>query len=62
MLIRSELEDDKFELPDDYGWGASVASLETIHVPGRHLEIFSTAHAPVIAAAISRMLNPSSSP
>ncbi len=32
--------DDKFEIPDDYGWTELVGSLEIVKVPGEHLTMF----------------------
>lgn len=56
ILFRSELDDDKFEMPADYGWSDTIKQLETARVLGRHLEIFESVHVPVIAHAVSRLL------
>ncbi len=48
--------DDKFEIPDDYGWTAMVRSLEIVRVPGEHLTMFSERNAAKLAKQIKRRI------
>lgn len=39
-LFRASAVNDKFEIPDDYGWSKLVEELEIVEVPGKHLTLF----------------------
>ncbi|MCH7226404.1 amino acid adenylation domain-containing protein [Haloferula sp. A504] len=39
-LFRASAVNDKFEIPDDYGWSDHVDALKIIEVPGEHLTLF----------------------
>lgn len=39
-LFRASAVNDKFEIPDDYGWSKHVDALQVIEVPGEHLTLF----------------------
>ncbi|MEP4078997.1 amino acid adenylation domain-containing protein [Haloferula sp.] len=43
-LFRAEAVNDKFAIPDDYGWSGLVKELKIIEVPGQHLTMFDTGH------------------
>lgn len=51
-LFKSKVEHDKYEFPDDYGWGDLTTSLEVVDVPGRHLAIFEEENVGVLAEKI----------
>jgi thioesterase domain-containing protein/acyl carrier protein len=55
-LFKSKAPDDKFDIPDDYGWSSLAKSLEVIEVEGRHLTIFSKNHVGVLAREITERL------
>jgi thioesterase domain-containing protein len=51
-----ETENDKYALPDDYGWSALVREQETIKVPGKHLTIFDEGNVNVLAQEVAQRL------
>lgn len=57
-LFRASAVNDKFEIPDDYGWGALVDELKLLEVPGEHLTLFEDGNvgplAEDVAAALSQ--------
>jgi amino acid adenylation domain-containing protein len=57
ILFKSRETDDKFDIPDDYGWTEVVRSLDIAEVDGEHLEIFSKQHVASIAGEINRRLD-----
>jgi thioesterase domain-containing protein len=50
-LFRASVVNDKYAVPDDYGWGGVVGCLETVDVPGRHLTLFESDNVEVLAGA-----------
>ncbi|MEZ5303394.1 MAG: amino acid adenylation domain-containing protein [Verrucomicrobiales bacterium] len=56
-LCKAAAINDKFEVPDDYGWGdLAGGGLDIIEIPGAHLTIFEEDNAPDLAAAVRRAL------
>lgn len=55
-LFKSNVVDDKFEIPDDYGWQPAVASLEVVNVPGKHLDMFDMPHVRELSVEIAKRL------
>jgi aspartate racemase len=52
-LLRTTELDDKYEMPEDYGWGRLVSSLEIVKLPGRHLTMFEHPHVAQVASELS---------
>ena len=59
-LFKSNIPDDKFHLPDDYGWGSLVKSIDIIEVPGKHLTMFAPRYVANLAKEIFIRLVPDS--
>lgn len=57
VLFKSRETDDKFDIPDDYGWAGVVRSLDIAEVDGEHLDIFAGQHVALLAAEINRRLS-----
>ena len=55
-LFKSEATDDKFDVPEDYGWGDIVKSIEVVEVPGKHLTMFALSHVRALAGEISKRM------
>ena len=55
-LFKSRATDDKFDIPDDYGWRPLVDSLEIVHVEGKHLTMFAPRHVAGLASEIDKRL------
>jgi amino acid adenylation domain-containing protein len=55
-LFQSSATDDKFDIPDDYGWGPLVDSIEVVKVDGKHLTMFAPQHVVGLAREISKRL------
>jgi len=55
-LFKSEATDDKFDVPDDYGWRNLVKSIDIVEVSGKHLTMFSPRHVGALATEIARRL------
>lgn len=55
-LFKSRETDDKFCLPNDYGWSGLVRSLDIVEVGGEHLEMFAKQHVQELASEISARL------
>jgi len=51
-----ETENDKYALPEDYGWSGLVNEQETIKVPGKHLTIFDEVNVGVLAHEVANRL------
>jgi thioesterase domain-containing protein len=56
FLFKSRETDDKFEIPDDYGWGSQVESLDIVEVEGEHLQMFAPQHVSTLAREINKRL------
>ena len=56
ILFRSRETDDKFDIPDDYGWSSVVESLDIVEVEGEHLEMFAPQHVSTLAREINKRL------
>ena len=56
-VFRAAEVNDKFEVPDDYGWGHLVDSLVTIEVPGEHLTLFEEGNVSPLAEQFSRSVS-----
>jgi thioesterase domain-containing protein/acyl carrier protein len=52
-LFRTEVPDDKYDIPADYGWTDLVDSLEIVEVAGRHLTMFEPRYAAALAKKIA---------
>ncbi len=50
-LFRASVVNDKYAVPDHYGWGGVVGSLEIIEVPGKHLTLFESGNVEALADA-----------
>ena len=59
-LFKSNEPDDKFHIPNDYGWSRLVKSMDIIEVPGKHLTIFALRHVANLAREITNRLDPDS--
>ncbi len=55
-LFKSRATDDKFDIPDDYGWRPLVDSIEIVNVEGKHLTMFAPQHVAGLAREISKRL------
>lgn len=55
-LFKSREVDDKFAVPDDYGWTTLVDSLDIAEVEGEHLEIFARQHVASLAGEIIKRI------
>ena len=55
-LFKSQVANDKFDIPGDYGWGALVKSMEIVEVEGKHLTMFAPRYASALAAEITKRL------
>lgn len=55
-LFRADAVNDKFEIPDDYGWGDCVDDLVVIEVSGEHLTLFESGHVGPLADHVSTAL------
>jgi|GEM_PF-1123693 len=55
-LFKSRATDDKFDIPDDYGWNQLVKSMDIVEVEGKHLTMFAPRHVGALAREISRRL------
>ncbi|MEO8615847.1 MAG: amino acid adenylation domain-containing protein [Luteolibacter sp.] len=55
-LFKSEATDDKFDIPEDYGWGELVKSMEIVEVPGKHLTMFAPRYVGALAGQISKRM------
>jgi thioesterase domain-containing protein len=55
-LFKSRETDDKFQIPDDYGWSRLVSSLDIVEVGGEHLEMFAKEHITELAGKINARL------
>jgi thioesterase domain-containing protein len=53
VLFRTEVADDKYDIPADYGWTELVDSLEIVDVAGRHLTMFEPRYAAALAKKIA---------
>ncbi|MGB1129065.1 MAG: amino acid adenylation domain-containing protein [Haloferula sp.] len=58
-LFRADAVNDKFELPDDYGWGDRVENLVVQEVPGEHLTLFDSGNVDPLAGHVSSALDAS---
>ncbi len=56
ILFKSQATDDKFDIPNDYGWGKLVESMEIVEVAGKHLTMFAPDHVGALAGEISRRM------
>ena len=56
VLFICATENDKYVLPEDYGWSTLVKQQETIKVPGKHLTIFDEGNVSVLAQEIASRL------
>ncbi|MEM1083408.1 MAG: amino acid adenylation domain-containing protein [Verrucomicrobiota bacterium] len=52
-LFRAAMVNDKFAIPDDYGWDALVDELKIIEVPGEHLTMFDSGNVGPLAQSFS---------
>ncbi|MCU0751001.1 MAG: alpha/beta fold hydrolase, partial [Akkermansiaceae bacterium] len=52
-LFRTQVPDDKYDIPADYGWTDLVDSLEIVEVGGRHLTMFEPRYAGALAKKIA---------
>ncbi|BCX47077.1 phosphatase:FkbH-like protein [Haloferula helveola] len=61
-VFRASAVNDKFEIPDDYGWGDRVDDLKMMVVPGEHLTMFESGNvgplADHVTAALTAAMNP----
>ncbi len=57
-LFKSRATDDKFDIPDDYGWRPLVDSIEIVNVDGKHLTMFDSQHVASLAREINKRLDP----
>ncbi|MBK1882383.1 amino acid adenylation domain-containing protein [Luteolibacter pohnpeiensis] len=48
-LFRASSVNDKFEVPEDYGWSSLVNSMDVVDVPGGHLTMFAAGNAEPLA-------------
>ena len=55
-LFKSRATEDKFDIPDDYGWRLLVDSIEIVNVEGKHLTMFAPQHVASLAREISKRL------
>ena len=55
-LFKSKASDDKFDIPNDYGWGSLVKSLDIVEVEGKHLTMFAREHVGALAHEITMRL------
>ena len=55
-LFRASAVNDKFEIPDDYGWLDHVDALKVIEVPGEHLTLFDDGNVSPLAEDVSAAL------
>ena len=55
-LFKSRATDDKFDIPDDYGWRQLVKSMDIVEVDGKHLTMFAPQHVGALAREISSRL------
>lgn len=55
-LFRADAVNDKFEVPDDYGWGGLVNELKVVEVPGEHLTLFDSGNVDPLAGHVSKAL------
>jgi len=55
-LFRADAVNDKFELPDDYGWSDRVDELKVVEVPGEHLTLFDSGNVDPLAGHVSKAL------
>jgi thioesterase domain-containing protein/acyl carrier protein len=55
-LFKSCATEDKFEMPDDYGWRSLVNSMEIVSVDGTHLTMFAPQHIDRLAIEINKRL------
>ncbi|MBK1828217.1 non-ribosomal peptide synthetase/type I polyketide synthase [Haloferula rosea] len=58
-LFRADAVNDKFEIPDDYGWSDRVDELKVVEVPGEHLTLFDSGHVGPLAGHVSQALKES---
>lgn len=58
-VFRAAAVNDKFEVPDDYGWKHLVKDLRIIEVPGEHLTMFEDGHVKPLADEFLRCLEAS---
>lgn len=56
VLFKAQTEDERFDLPPDFGWSRLVRSLEIVKVPGDHRTLFDSRHAGTIAYEIAMRL------
>ncbi|MBB5351502.1 amino acid adenylation domain-containing protein/FkbH-like protein [Haloferula luteola] len=56
-VFRAAEVNDKFEVPNDYGWGPLVDQLEMIDVPGEHLTLFEEGNVAPLADRFNRCLH-----
>jgi thioesterase domain-containing protein len=57
-LFKSRATDDKFDIPEDYGWRPLVDSIEIVDVEGKHLTMFEPQHVASLAREINKRLDP----
>ncbi|MGB6222854.1 amino acid adenylation domain-containing protein [Haloferula sp.] len=55
-LFRAEAVNDKFAIPDDYGWSSLVKELRIVEVPGQHLTMFDSGHVEPLANSFSKAI------
>ena len=55
-LFKSQATNDKFDIPEDYGWRPLVKSMDIARVQGKHLTMFAPRHVGALAREISRHL------
>jgi len=56
-LFKASIPDEILKLPDDYGWGSIVGSIEVIDVPGRHLDLFEPGNAERFGVELARVID-----
>lgn len=56
-LFRASAVNDKFEIPDDYGWSDQVDELRIVEVPGEHLTLFEDGNVAPLAEDVSAALS-----
>lgn len=55
-LFKSRTTDGKFDIPDDYGWGTLVKTMDIVEVEGEHLTMFARLHVRALAKEIAKRL------
>jgi amino acid adenylation domain-containing protein len=55
-LFRAAAVNDKFSIPDDYGWSALVQELRIIEVPGQHLTMFDSGNVGPLADSFAEAI------